>query len=873
MYVTKGMIKSLLFHDSISSLLPYGTYDPQRGIFFSDTYDFGMIIFEISPQPYPNSSFIDSLASIMSLSWPKGSIMQTTLYADPNIEPFLDRYMAFRGEEISIYQNTHDTFLYQFSQQNCQFARDHRFEGVHPQLLPVPFRNFRSFITFRVPMTVHDLRSGRNGVDMLVKVKRSLVSSLRASNIPFTEVTVEDLIKFLFRVWNPDETLDMPEDCYDIFKPIREQFILSHTRISLFKHDYLKIGKFFTCSKSPKSYKDRIPLNMVNLLLGDLTENSRQINCPFFLTTWANLESRNESIVSKGGFILVQKSATATLNARHSQRQDEYRQALEYIDNRGEVFMEGGIMLTLMAPTLKKCREASETVDAVWRSAGFKPQNEMFLALPMFMASIPGGMLPDFDKLKRTRVAPSKTWAILSATQADSKGTSTPTYMFFTRRGQIAFLDFRDSDSNYNGFISAPSGSGKSFLMNSFITQTLSTGGRAFIIDIGRSYQKLAELIDGQIVEFLPDSDLNLNLFDLITRERISDDDQDSLQSTEIETNSLRSMLHRLLCQMASPTTKISDNDSAVLQNALDDIIDKLKPGESLSIDKILSYLQSKYTELVRESRDTSYYFLRERLLKYGSSGRYGKWFTGKPNLNFTKPLVLLELEELKADPEFREVILLLIMGIIEQELYVANDRSKHTIVVLDEAWDLMEGANTAPFIEVGFRRARKYLGSYLVITQSRLDLEKRPDLGQAISNNSAYTFFLEQKADVVNTMIEKNLIALSDFDIEQLKSLGTMKGLYSEIGVIFPDGHFSIFRLIVPDETKLLYSTDAVEINCINKLKKEFKYTLKDALGVALQVLPYIRNNHMDFNKAYNAYLATHPSTENLDDNISIDA
>jgi conjugal transfer ATP-binding protein TraC len=856
MLIPKGFYQTILEHDRLSSMLPYGVYDRQKGLYFSENFSVAYLILEIMPQPFNNDNFIDSLASIMTYSWPKTSLFQTVLYADPDIRPFTERYLAARGTETENALDPDREFLYGFSREMCKFAEDHVFKGVHPQYHPVPFRNFRSFIVIRVPSTVREFETGNQGVGALMKAKDSLFSALRAAQIPARDVDPVNLIRFLSGIWNPDQT-HLP-DTWDKSKFIREQIIKADTPISIYNSGIFKLGSRFVCAKTPKQYKEEILPGHMSMLSGDTgIANTKQINCPFLLSTWVSLDPQNAAIISKGNFILAQGAATATLGARHHRKQDEYMEALQRIDNGSEIFLQGGIVIALIAPTRKSLQEVSDTVDTIWQSAGFTAQSEPFFALPMFMATLPGGLLPDFDsKLHRGRLAPARTWAMLSALCGEIKGTLTPSYMFFSRKGQVAAMDLRDSDSNFNAFVSAPSGAGKSFLVNSFVTQTLSIGGRAFIIDIGRSYQKIAELIDGQIIEFKEDSNLSLNLFALISPHRIAADEADFSKDEGFEQSSLKAMLHRLLCQMASPRQIISDTESAYLQNALDEIIKKLKEDECLSIDRLLEYLQQRHLEMVRDSRDNAYYNLRQRLLKYGSEGRYGKWFSGQPNLNFQRPLVLLELEELKAEPELREVILLLIMGIIEQELYITNDRSRHTVVILDEAWDIMGGANSAPFIESGFRRARKYLGSYIVITQSKLDLLKYPALEQAINNNSAWQFFLAQKQDVVATMLEKNILALDDYDVNQLNSVHTIKGCYSEIGVINPAGEFYILRLIVPDLVKLAYSTDPVDVHTINRLK-ELGYPLKDVLPLALRILPKIRDQHLDFDRAFLSILA----------------
>jgi len=80
---------------------------------------------------------------------------------------------------------------------------------------------------------------------------------------------------------------------------------------------------------------------------------------------------------------------------------------------------------------------------------------------------------------------------------ADWPGTGTPTLNFVSRNGQLINVSLFDSGYNYNCCIAAQSGSGKSFLTNEIIVSYLTEGARIWVIDVGRSYQNLAETLDG----------------------------------------------------------------------------------------------------------------------------------------------------------------------------------------------------------------------------------------------------------------------------------------------------------------------------------------------------------------------------------------
>ena len=137
---------------------------------------------------------------------------------------------------------------------------------------------------------------------------------------------------------------------------------------------------------------------------------------------------------------------------------------------------------------------------------------------------------------------------------------------------------------------------------------------------------------------------------------------------------------------------------------------------------------------------------------------------------------------------------------------------------MIDEAWDLLKEGHTAKFMEAAYRKFRKYEASAIIATQSVADLYNSTDnqIGQAIAANSAFNFLLGQKEQTVEQVKEKKQLTLSDAGFEQLKTVRTVKGVYSEI-FLQSNAGTGIGRLIVSDFEKLMFSTDPTDIARIN--------------------------------------------------------
>jgi len=175
-------------------------------------------------------------------------------------------------------------------------------------------------------------------------------------------------------------------------------------------------------------------------------------------------------------------------------------------------------------------------------------------------------------------------------------------------------------------------------------------------------------------------------------------------------------------------------------------------------------------------------------LREFTSHGVFGKWFNGPATLNISQDdFVVLELEELKKQDDLFNVVTLQLLNYVSQDLYL-SDRSRKRLIIFDEAWQFFrEGSMLKNVIEEGYRRARKYGGSFTTITQSLLDLEMFGDIGNVLKENSAFKFYLESSA--FGKAKEKKIIDYEDFLLRILKSVKSPKPRYSEIFMDTPAG------------------------------------------------------------------------------------
>jgi conjugal transfer ATP-binding protein TraC len=320
----------------------------------------------------------------------------------------------------------------------------------------------------------------------------------------------------------------------------------------------------------------------------------------------------------------------------------------------------------------------------------------------------------------------------------------------------------------------------------------LTEGARLWVIDVGRSYQNLAETLGGEFMAFSPEQQLCLNPFDLI-------------RSWEEEAD----VVAGLVTAMAAPTEKLTDFQTASLKRVLRAVWET--HGAAMTVDDIAARLCAEPDRRVVD--------VGEQLFPFTRQGEYGRFFHGRNTVQFDGDFTVLELEELKGRKHLQQVVLLQLIYQIQQAMYL-GERDRPKLVIIDESWDLLTLGDAATFMEHGYRRFRKYGGAAITITQSVNDLYRSPT-GRAIVENSAHLILLGQKAEAIESLKTERRLPLSDGGYQLLKTVHTLPGLYSELFVLTERGS-GIGRLVVDPVKRLLFSTRPEDVNALRTLRKQ---------------------------------------------------
>jgi len=774
----KGDFYLLIRREKFSNYLPWVAYDDNSHVYLNTDNTLGML-WECSPLAFAGETTINTLGGLFRINLPDGAIMQFILFADPHIDPIVDTYVAMKSRESKLIQDV--------SEKMSQFFKD----GVNGMgcLNGIPVRDFRLFFTVKFP--------AKDAANVnLNEVSGTVYEVLRGAGLSPESADPRVLLAWMRRMLNDDPGGNV--DYYDERNVIRKQALLG---TGVEKHfSYLKMdSKYFRCITPNGFPKTGDPIQTNQLFGGimGMATDSDQIRTPFMYTLNIVLQDQRNRLHTKCNIVL-QQQGVGSLAPSLLRKKEEYLWAVDELE-RGTKFYRIIPIMWVFGQNKGLVNESVTRAKRVWEGQGYKMQEDRGVLVPLFISSLPFGLYnygATIDTLDRDHIMPVETITMTLPVQSDFAGMGKPVMLFAGRKGQLLGVDiFNKTVNNHNAMVCASSGAGKSFFINYLVYNYFAMKSKIRIIDIGGSYKKMTKLFGARYLDFSEDTDVCLNPFT-----NVIDPEYDI------------PIIAPIVAQMVFTTGKSlpSDTEMTLIKKAVRWAWEK--EGNAADIDTVHEYLKNfdQYSTEGGERKEAAS-SLAFNMADFTSDGTYGKFFNGKSNLNIANDeFVVLELEHLKARKDLFRVVTLQVINAVTQDLYL-SDKSDQRLIVFDEAWQFLgESSILKEVIEEGYRRARKYGGSFTIITQSLLDMKLFGGVGDVIRNNSAFKFYLES-ADFEKALSEK-LLDYDEFSMKILKSTKSNKPNYSEIFMDTPFGT-GIGRLAVDPFSYYVFTSDASEI------------------------------------------------------------
>jgi conjugal transfer ATP-binding protein TraC len=326
------------------------------------------------------------------------------------------------------------------------------------------------------------------------------------------------------------------------------------------------------------------------------------------------------------------------------------------------------------------------------------------------------------------------------------------------RHNDSLILFDRFNLENANSVVFATSGAGKSYFVKLEILRYLMLGADIIIIDPENEYEKLAEAVGGSYLEINLNSPKRINPFDLPLSAHPEDEQEDALRSN-ITT------LHGLFRLMAEGLTPEEDAllDKALYETyALKDIT--TDPSTQHNPPPVMSDLVSVLANL----RGAESLILR--LSKY-VEGTFSTLFNQPTNFKLTGGLVVFSVRDL--EESLRPIAIFTILNYIWNS--VRTDM-KRRLMVVDEAWWMMQYEDSARFLYGLAKRARKYFLGLTIISQDVEDFLSNK-YGKAVVSNSSMQVLLKQSTSSIDVIA--NVFNLTEQEKYLLLNAAVGEGLF----------------------------------------------------------------------------------------------
>jgi len=447
-----------------------------------------------------------------------------------------------------------------------------------------------------------------------------------------------------------------------------------------------------------------------------------------------------------------------------------------------EKFFQFALYVTVYADDEKELEKITSDVVQVFSTKLIVTKEVFYQAEQGFNSTLPLGndeLLITFN-MNSSPIASS--FPFISADLSSESGIL---YGINRHNNSLIIFD-RFSMPNANMVVFATSGAGKSYAVKLEVLRSLMMGTDVIIIDPEMEYKNLSDAVGGTYVNVSLSSRSKLNPFDLPRPTGETMTVEDVLRSAVI---TLKGLLRLMLGTFTHEEDALLDR--ALLETyAKKDItgqsdLSKIEPPTMLDLEEILDGMVGGDS-------------LKQRLSKY-TTGTFSGLFTSLTNINMNNQLVVFSVRDL--EDELRPIG---IYNIINYIWNVVRSERKKRMLIIDEAWWLMQHEDSAKFIFALVKRCRKY---YLGITTISQDVNDflNSSYGKAIVTNSSMQLLLKQSSAAIENIQKTFLLT------EGEKYL-LLEGAVGE-GIFFAGQNHAAIKVIASPTEDQLVTTNPEEL------------------------------------------------------------
>ncbi|MBR8703775.1 TraG family conjugative transposon ATPase [Porphyromonas levii] len=497
--------------------------------------------------------------------------------------------------------------------------------------------------------------------------------------------------------------------------------------------------------------------------------------------------------------------------------------------------------------------------------------------LELFVNSFPGncyGMNADYDRFLTLGDAAT----CLMYKERIVHNEDTPLKIYYTdRQGVPVAIDITGKEGkekltdNSNFFCLGPSGSGKSFHMNSVVRQLWEQNTDIVMVDTGNSYEGLCEYVGGKYIAYTEDKPITMNPFNISKRElNIEKIDflknlilliwkGSEVQIPELEFRVVEQLVTEYYDFYFNGVQPYPSSQKETLRKNLSTM--EKRRGTELSqihgkVEKLIHGLEERRMTLAVKtlSFDSFYEFACERLdqiciennittidcdnfaymlQNFYRGGKYDKILNENVDSTlFDETFIVFEVDAIKENKQLFPIVTLIIMDVFLQKMRLKKNRK---CLVIEEAWKAIASPLMAEYIKYLYKTARKFWASVGVVTQEIQDIIGSPIVKEAIINNSDVVMLLDQSKFRERFDEIKAILGLTDVDCKKIFTVNRLenkegRSFFREV-FIRRGSTSGVYGVEEPHECYMTYTTERAEKEALKLYKRELKCSHQEAI------------------------------------------
>lgn len=543
------------------------------------------------------------------------------------------------------------------------------------------------------------------------------------------------------------------------------------------------------------------------------------------------------------------------------------------------VYVHYNLMVTV--PRHVDIQKCTNHLENSFGKQGIHISKHAYNQLELFVASFPGNcyaMNEDYDRF----LTLSDAATCLLYKEHIQHSEDTPLKIYYTdRQGVPVAVDITGKEgakkmtANSNFFCLGPSGSGKSFHLNSVVRQLHEQGTDIVMVDTGNSYEGLCEYFGGKYIAYTEEKPISMNPFK-ITKDEYNIEKKDFLRNlilliwkgqdhadniTEIEKTMLDKVIEEYYSNYFSGENSYTPMRESQVRKKLERSLSSKNVNKShedimKEVDATIGRLAEKRGNLkvnklsfntffdfatvdieivcTENGIDTINYNEFSTMLEaFYSGGIYEKILNEDVDSSlFDETFIVFEVDAIKENPKLFPIVTLIIMDVFLQKMRLKKNRKA---LIIEEAWKAIASPLMADYIKYLYKTVRKFWGMVGVVTQEIQDIISSPIVKEAIINNSDVMMLLDQSKFKERFDDIKKVLGLTDVDCKKIFTINRLqnkegRAYFNEV-FVRRGTESAVFGVEEPHECYMTYTTERLEKDALKLYKKELGCGIQEAL------------------------------------------